>query len=189
VKENLLAKRSTVASTPYTSLMPQQLLREAIQRAERSAPAVQAAALVHCARVMTKFDKVTADQLLERGITVTQSLSHDECSLLLEEFPSIAAGTNPRRAIELYELLEKKESGSDRLLFAMLGHGHISEAVTYLSSPNLGANFPYSALLNAMADCGDDPDARRTLLRSAMKAIEKNPGGTDSFGGHSFVRN
>jgi hypothetical protein len=170
--------------------MPQQLLRESIQQSEGSAPAVQAAALLHCARVMTQFDKVTADQLLERGITVTQSLSDDdERSLLLEEFPSIAAGTNPKRAIELYESLEKKDwSSSDRLLFSMLGHRHIAEAVAYLTSPNVSANFSYNALTNAMADCGEDGDAQRTLLRSAMNAIMREPGEMNGFGSQSFLQ-
>src|SRR5262249_43995702 len=132
----------TVANELYTSRMPQQLLREAIQQAEGSAPVVQAAALAHCARVMTKFDNIAANQLLERAVHLTHSLASDERSLLLEEFPSIAAGINPALAIELLESLEKKEWGSNRLLFAMLEHGHISEAVTYLTNPSLGAAFP-----------------------------------------------
>lgn len=57
--------------------MPQQLLLEVLRQTEQSAPAVQAAASVHCARVMAKFDKQAAEQLLERGISLAQSLPPD----------------------------------------------------------------------------------------------------------------
>ena len=170
----------------YISFMPQQLLLEVLRQAEQSAPAIQAAASVHCARVMAKFDKQSAEQLLDRGISLAQSLSPDERSILLEEFPSVVAGTNPNRAVELFMSLEQAEWEPDRLLFAMLAHGHIAEAVEYLSSSRFGANFPFGALMNALADCRDNRDAQRAMLRSAMKAIEKKERGTQGFGGHSF---
>jgi hypothetical protein len=167
--------------------MPQQLLLGVLRQAEQSAPPIQAAASVHCARVMAKFDKQAAEQLLERGISLAQSLPPDERSLLLEEFPSVIAGADPNRAVELFMSLEKAEVGPDRLLFAMLAHGHIAEAVEYLSNSVFDAAFPYGALTNAMADCRDNHDAQRAMLRSAMKATEKAESETHGFGGHSFL--
>jgi len=178
----------TAADGLYIFFMPQQLLLEVIRQAEQSGPAIQAAAFVHCARVMAKFDKPAAEQLLERGISLALSLHSDERSLLLEAFPPIVAGVNPNRAVNLFTSLENAQWGSDMLFFAMLDHGHIAEAVENLTSSRFGAAFPYSALLNAMADCRENHDAQRTMLRSAMKAIENDPSGTQGFGGHSFLQ-
>src|SRR3954468_7649760 len=113
-----------------------ELLLEVLRQAEQSAPAMQAAVSVHGARVMSKFDTQAAEQLVERGISLAQSLSPDERSPILEEFPSVIAGTDPNRAVGLFMSLEKGERGSDpdRLLFAMLAHGHVAEAVEHLSS-------------------------------------------------------
>jgi len=168
--------------------VPQELLQEVLRQAGQCAPAIQAAASVHGARVMAKFDKQAAEQLLERGISLVQSLPPDERSLLLEEFPSVVAGADPNRAVALFMSLEKAEWGADRLLFAMLAHGHITEAVGYLSNSRFGAAFPYGALTNALADCRDNHDARRAMLRSAMKAAEKDESATQGFGGYGFLQ-
>jgi YD repeat-containing protein len=167
-----------------------ELLLEVLRQAEQSAPAMQAAVAVHGARVMAKFDIQAADQLVERGISLAQSLPPDERSPMLEEFPSVIAGTDPNRAVGLFVSLEKGERGPDpdRLLFAMLAHGHVAEAVEHLSSSTFGADFPYGALMNAMADCRDNRDAQRAMLRSAMKATEKHESGSNGFGDHTFIQ-
>jgi hypothetical protein len=54
--------------------MSQQLLSTARDRAERSEPAVRAAALMHIARILARTDQVAAEQLLERGITLAKQL-------------------------------------------------------------------------------------------------------------------
>jgi len=82
--------------------MPQELLLQVLRQAEQSAPAMQAAVSVHCARVMAKFDKQAAEQLVERGISLAQSLPANERSPILEEFPSVIAGADPNRAVGLF---------------------------------------------------------------------------------------
>ena len=61
--------------------MSQQLLLTAREQAERSEPAVRAAALMHIARVLARSDQAAAEQLLEQGIALAKELDGDAASL------------------------------------------------------------------------------------------------------------
>jgi len=81
--------------------MSQQLLLTACEQAERSEPAVRAAALMHIARVMARSDQAAAEQLLEQGIALAEKIQTDQPSLLLGNAICLAAAVSARHALPL----------------------------------------------------------------------------------------
>ena len=79
-----------------------QLLSSACEQAERSEPAVRAAALMHIARVMARSDRAAAERLLDQGIALTEMIEGDAPSLLLRNTISLAAAVSARHALPLY---------------------------------------------------------------------------------------
>src|SRR5579863_10031414 len=82
--------------------MSQQLLLAACEQAERSAPAVRAAALMHIARVVARSDQAAAEQYLERGITLAKGLDDNTASPLLQNAIYLAAAVSAKQALPLY---------------------------------------------------------------------------------------
>ena len=82
--------------------MSQQLLLTACEQAERSEPAVRAAALMHIARVLARSDEAAAVALLKRGLTLAKNLDGETAELLLNNAVFLAAAVSPRDAFQLY---------------------------------------------------------------------------------------
>jgi hypothetical protein len=119
--------------------MPQDLVSEAREQAERSAPAVKTAALLHLARVLTKVNSAEAQHLLDQGLALAATLPEDERDILLGEGATLAATVSPQRAIRLArEVSCDREWVLTRVLFNMLDHGYVADAVAYLSEPVRG---------------------------------------------------
>ena len=81
--------------------MPQDILSAAREQAEQSDPPVQASALLRIARVLTAFNQVEAERVLERGIELATELPEPDRSTILNGAVSLAAMVSPRRALGL----------------------------------------------------------------------------------------
>ena len=137
--------------------MPQDLLADARGQAERSGPAVKAAALLHLARVLTKVDSAEAERVLDEGLALTATLPEGERDILIGEAATLAATVSPPRAFPLVrEAHTDRESMLRRTLFNMLEHGHVLDAVAYLSEPAPGRAVPVRR-----RPSGDGPRVRR----------------------------
>jgi hypothetical protein len=82
--------------------MLEQLLLSACEQADRSEPAVRAATLMHIARVMTRSDQAAAEQLLDEGIALAETIEGDAPSLLLRNAICLAAAVSAKHALPLY---------------------------------------------------------------------------------------
>src|SRR6185436_18008545 len=138
--------------------MPQQLLPEALEQAERSEPVVRAAALLHIARVLNAFDHAEAARVLERGIALAEELPEPDRAVILGEAVSLAATVSPDRAVQLapagsHEMLPR--GPMTKALFDMLSHGHVAEAVQYLTDQASMEDYPFDAALQTMGRTKD----------------------------------
>jgi hypothetical protein len=79
--------------------MSQQPLLAAREQAERSEPAVRAAALMHIARVAARTRQADAEELLKEGIRLATALDSDAASLLLGNAVYLVAAVSPKQAI------------------------------------------------------------------------------------------
>jgi uncharacterized protein (TIGR03435 family) len=155
--------------------MPQQLLSEALEQAERSEPVVRAAALLHIARVLNAFDHAEAERVLERGLALAEGLAEPDREVILGQAVSLAATVSPDRAIRLAPSVRHGLSGDSpmpKALFDMLSHGYVAEAVRYLSDPASAEDYPFDAARQAMARASDDA-ARLQLLRNAIGVMRR----------------
>jgi uncharacterized protein (TIGR03435 family) len=153
--------------------MPQDMVPDAREQADRSAPAVKAAALLHLARVLTKVDSAEAEHVLDEGLALTATLPEGERDILIGEAAALAATVSPRRAFPLaLEAYTDRESVLRRALFNMLEHGHVQEAVAYLSEPAPGEPYPFEAALQAMGR-GSDEETRLRVFRGAIRALRQ----------------
>lgn len=173
--------------------MSQQLLLAACQQAERSEPAVRAAALMHIARVLARSDQVAAEQLLERGINLAKEVNGDAASLLLQNAIYLAAAVSPKHAVPLYAEYRRPDrfgSAVIGLVNTMAEHGHASDAIDYLKNPLPGDRFPLHFVGNLERECRDD-ETRLRLLRAAIQAWEKRdpvrPDSRERFTGLAFI--
>src|SRR5436190_16100629 len=158
-----------------TRCMPQQLLSEALEQAEGSEPVIRAAALLHIARVLNAFDHAEAERVLDRGIALAESLAEPDREVILGQAVSLAATVSPDRAIRLAPSVRHGLSGDSpmpKALFDMLSHGHVAEAVRYLSDPAWGEDYPFDAARQAMARARDAA-ARLQLLRNAIGVVRR----------------
>jgi uncharacterized protein (TIGR03435 family) len=152
--------------------MPQQLLSGALDQAERSEPVVRAAALLHIARVRNAFDHTEAERLLERGIALAKDLPEPDREVILGQAVSLAATVSPDRAIRLAPSIRDDMPGGlmTKALFDMLSHGHVAEAVHYLSDPASVEDYPFDAARQAMGRSTDEA-TRLRVLRGAIGAV------------------
>ena len=154
--------------------MLQDLLSEAREQAERSAPAVKSAALLHIARVLTKIDAGEAERVLDEAVALAATLDEIDREIMLGETAALAATVAPRRALALMHEASATDERLDallRTLFNMIGHGHLADAVAYLSEPVAGYGYPYPAAHQAMGACRDDEAARLRVFRGAIRAM------------------
>jgi hypothetical protein len=154
------------------SLTIDPIVSAALAQAERSAPTVKAAALLHIARVVNAFDHAEAERVLERGIAATDVLREPDRSVIMGQAVSLAATVSPERAIGL-----SRFAGSDdmpgghlrEMLFDMMSHGHVDAAVRYLTSASAADEYPFEAALQAIGRSKNDA-TRLEILRSAIRA-------------------
>jgi hypothetical protein len=166
------------------------LLSMAIEQAEVSEPAVRAAALMHIARVVARSNQAGAEQLLERGISLAQELDGGTESLLLRNGIYCAAAVSAKHALPLYaKHREINPFGTAviGLVNTMAEHGHVDDAIAYLSDPLPGDRFPLHFLGNLERECHDD-ETRLRLLRAAVRAWDSRvPGGERSHAESAFA--
>src|SRR5438552_3618944 len=156
--------------------MPRQLLSDALEQAERSEPVVRTAALLHIARVLNAFDHAEAERVLDRGIALAADLAEPDREVILCEAVSLAATVSPDRAIRLATSV-RDDTGSSRgpmskALFDMIGHGHVAEAVEYLSNPPSIEDYPFDTARQAIGQSKDD-GTRLRILRRAIEAMRR----------------
>jgi hypothetical protein len=171
--------------------MSRQVLLTACEQAERSEPAVCAAALMHVARVLARSDEAAAEQLLERGITLAKDLDGQAARLLLSNAIYLAAAVSAKHALPLYaEHGRTFEGGVVSLVNVMVQHGHLGDAIAYLSDPLPGDRFPLHFVNNLAAECHDD-DTRRKLLELAIhewrNPAPRDRGPEEHFAGRAFT--
>src|SRR5437773_438133 len=158
--------------------MPQHLLSDALEQAERSEPVVRAAALLHIARVLNAFDHAEAERVLDRGIALAGDLAEPDREVILSEAVSLAATVSPDRAIRLassvrYEMRGVPGRGPmSKALSDMLSHGYVADAVQYLSDPPSVQDYPFDAALHAIGRSKDD-GTRLRILRAAIGAMRR----------------
>jgi hypothetical protein len=171
--------------------MPQDLLSDAREQTRRFEPAVRAAAFLHLARVLTNVDPAEAQRVLDEGIALVMALAAGDRDILIGEAAALAATVSPARAFPLArEVSTNRESVLTRALFNMLDHGHVSDAVAYLSEPSPDQAYPFDAALQAMGRRSDD-EARLRVFRSAIRAMrrQRSSGDRESFRTlHHFTR-
>lgn len=156
--------------------MPHDLLLAALAQAERSDRSVKGIALLHIARVMAVDDLPRARQLMEEGIAVISNLPEKQRSILFGEAAPLAGTVSPQRA---FDLIQQEEPAImpwrlDRIIFDLLSHGHVKEAIDYLSAPGKEYGYPYMGASQAMANCRQDPAAQLRILRGALTAIQSD---------------
>jgi hypothetical protein len=154
--------------------MPRQLLAAALEQAERSDPVVRAAALLHIARVLNAFDHAEAERVLEQGITLAEALPEPDREVVLGQAVSLAATVSPDRAIRLAPTVRNEMPGGPmrKALFDMLSHGHVAEAIQYLSNPATIGDYPFDAARQAMGRSNDEA-TRLGILRAAIAAARR----------------
>src|SRR5437762_1603930 len=118
--------------------MPRELLSASLDEANHSAPAVRAAALLHIARVVNAFDHAEAERVMERGLALANDLPEPDREVVLTQAVSLAATISPKRALQLAPTLSyhMPDNVMRKALFDMMSHGHVEEAVDYLSAPD-----------------------------------------------------
>ncbi len=153
--------------------MPAQLLAEVRQLIEQSHPPEKAAALLHLARVLTAFDRAEAEQVLERGIALAVELPKPEGDPIRSQAVTLAAAVSPRRALQLMSPVVAgmwRHVRATGIVFSMLRHGHLADSVSYLSDPPLAEEYPFNAATEAIGRSRNDAEARRNILRGAIRA-------------------
>lgn len=158
--------------------MSQQLLVTALAQAERSEPAVRAAALMHVARVLARSNEAAGVALLKRGLTLAKELNGETAELLLKNAVFLAAAVSPQDAFQLYadqkaedeKMFGRHGSRVGGLANAMAQHGHIREVLAYFDDPPLGEHFPLYYVGNLSRECPDD-ETRLKLLRLSARAF------------------
>ena len=154
--------------------MPRQLLPDALERAEPLEPVDRAAALLHIARVWTAFDRAEAERTLERGIALAGELPEEYRSIILCEAIPLTAAVSPQRALDLSASVPgTRFRGLDTIIFTMLDHGHIGEAVEILETLPSASGYPFMAAGQAMAYSRNNADQQIRILRGAMRAIRE----------------
>jgi hypothetical protein len=56
------------------------------------------------------------------------------------------------------------------IVFNMLRHGHLADAVSYLSDPPSREQYPYTAAMEAIGRSRNDEESQRSILRGAIRA-------------------
>jgi uncharacterized protein (TIGR03435 family) len=154
--------------------MPRELLSACLQEAEHLEPAVQAAALLHIARVMNVIDHAEAERIVERALTIANALAEPDREVLLAQAVSLVATVSPQRALQLAPSVSYDMPGGavQKALFDMMSHGHVAEAVDYLTGPHSSGEYPFDAARQAIGRSNDEA-TRLRILRSTLAAMRR----------------
>jgi hypothetical protein len=147
-----------------------------MSKAEDSAPPVRAAALLRIARVLTKIDQPAAERLLDRGLALLAELPEPERSAITPQARCLAACVSPNRAFALRSAPSDLPGFTDKFLFDMVRHGHVTAAIEYLTHWSEEGEFPYDAARNTMSYAQNDT-ARLDILRSGLAAWHRRANG------------
>jgi hypothetical protein len=149
--------------------MPDDLVADARKQAERSSPAVRAAALMRIARVQSIADPGQARITFEMALDEIRSVTSRDRGSFFGQAQEIAAAFAP-------DLLREIPSGSTfpkdfqsgRLVDIMLKSGHIDAAFDYVIQYDDPFSFPFGYAINMMHKVDDE--RQLTVLRRAMDA-------------------
>jgi uncharacterized protein (TIGR03435 family) len=140
---------------------------------------------------LTRVDSAEAEHVLDEALALTATLPEGARDILIGEAAALAATVSPRRAFPLArEAHTDRESVLRRALSNMLEHGHVPDAVAYLSEPPPGEPYPFDAALQAMGR-GSDDEARLRVFRGAIGALrqQRSSGRPEPFRTrHHFMR-
>src|SRR2546426_10907116 len=138
--------------------MPRELLAMSLREAEHSEPAVRGAALLHIARVLNAFDHAEAERVMERGLALVDDLPEPDREVVLAQAVSLVGTVSPKRALQLARSVSYDVPGSvmQKALSDMMSHGHVEEAVEYLSAPDVNGEYPFDVAYQAIGRSKDD---------------------------------
>jgi hypothetical protein len=160
------------------------LLKAALEQAERSEPQVRGPTLLWIARAQTAFDRERARATFRRGLDEIRSLTGMEREWLLEQACLVAAAVAPDLLNEIRTAdRPARPFWSSRIAAIMLDHEHGDAAYEYLVGYDDPSTFPFGAVGALMQWYGDD-ERRQAVLRSAIAAWMA---GTGERFGHQFV--
>lgn len=132
--------------------LPTPLLSNIRGLIEKTGSRVKAPALLHFARVLTKVEQQEAEQTLEQGMAMVLDIPEPDGPPLLRQAVYLAAAVAPQRAVSLLPLLpEDHFRSAEGVIFNMLNHGHLAEAVEYLTHPVAGVQYPFHAAQQAFS--------------------------------------
>jgi hypothetical protein len=150
--------------------MPDDLLALAVERAERSEPAVRVAALLRIARVESAVDREQARKTFERALTETRQITEVDGNFLLAHARLVAAAVAPELLPDIPSLDRlPRHISSETLGRIMLDHQHESAAFDYLIGYDEPSSFPFGVASALMRSTGDD-ERRLLVLRSCIAA-------------------
>jgi hypothetical protein len=120
--------------------VPHHFLAAIREQPETADAPVKAAALLHLARVLAVDDRDEAQRVLERGIALVMDFPAPDGPPLLRQAVYLAATVSPQRAFQLVPFVQDPyQGGVEGAIFTMLDHGHVADAVSYLSAPADGS--------------------------------------------------
>lgn len=154
--------------------MSRELLSAALEQAERAEPDVRAAALFHIARVMNAFDHAEAEREIDEALALTAALPEPDREVLMAQAVPLIATVLPARALALAPTITYNTPRTvlEKALSDMISHGHVAEAIDYLSDPDVAAEYPFDVAQQVIGRATDD-EVRLRLLRSAMAALRR----------------
>jgi len=158
-----------------TAFMPGDLLARAREQAERSTPAVRAAALLRIARVESAADRDQARRTFNQGLGEIRRFTGLEREFLLDQACLLAAAVAPDLLSEIPPSVHTaRHFLPDRLSNIMLAHGHNDEAYEYVIRYDQPATFPH-AIVSPLMGRLEDEACRIAVLRSAIEAWRAVP--------------
>jgi hypothetical protein len=165
--------------------MKADLLTTARDQAERSTPAVRAAALIRIARVETAVAPGDARATFERGLEAARQIASPDREMLLDQARYIAAAVAPDLLPQIRPLRTRTMGAMDGNLYRiMIQHGHVSEAMSFLLEQTADAEFPFYAAPMVLQHVADK-DKQLALVRHAVSAWRTAPTGRQMFP-HTF---
>ena len=123
---------------------------------------------------------------------MAKEVDGEASSLLLNNAISLAAAVSAIHALPFYAAhrsIDPFGGSVVSLVNVMAQHGHIDDAIAYLSNPLPGDRFPLHFVNNLEQECHDD-ETRRKLLELAIRE-GRNPAAREApeerFAGQSFT--
>jgi len=154
---------------------PEQLLSEVREEIEKLDAPVKAAALLHVARVVARFDSEEGQRVLERGIALVAEMREPPGQPLLGQAVYLAAAVAPQRAFQLMPSVKGPfHRISDGVIYNALSHGFPEDAAAWLSEPPDDVGYPFRAASQAIGYSRGDEEAARKIMRGAIRAWRKH---------------